>query len=63
MDKLNIPLAYFVRTQTELDNLITLLGASGSDYTDLHARFNEIKTKQDAGEPAIQELSDAADAL
>ena len=63
MDKLNIPLAYFVRTQTELDNLVTLLGASGSDYTDLHTRFNELKTKQDAGEPGIQELSDAAYAL
>ena len=63
MDKLNIPLAYFVRTQTELDNLVTLLGASGSDYTDLHTRFNDLKTKQDAGEPGIQELGDAAAAL
>ena len=58
MEALNIPLAYFVRTQAELDSLVTLLNSSGSDYTDLHTRFNEIKSRVDAGKPAIQEVND-----
>ncbi len=49
----NMPLSYLIKTETELNNLVTLLNASGSDYTALHTRLNRIKTTKAAGEPIV----------